>query len=198
MSIFPYVPVESWTPELKAEIPTGDISGAPRELGMFRIYAHRPELAVALMRYINALRQNRLLDDRLVELVRLRVAFHNQCRSCMSERLATDVGVTEDLVCSLEKPYEAPDLSDAEKAALRYADRFATNHLAIDDEMHQALLQHFTVEQVVELGMHCALFVGCGRLGATWNMQEDLSPHFQGDGQKTPWGATSDEVLIVS
>ena len=61
-----------------------------------------------------ALREHRLLPDRLVELVRLRVAFWNQCRSCMAVRYeeGVDDGLTEELVCSLERPYEAPDLSE--------------------------------------------------------------------------------------
>src|SRR6202000_1740076 len=67
------------------------------------------------------------LSRRLAELIRLRIAFHNRCRSCMAIRYgeALDDGVTDDLVCSLEKPYDAPDLTDAERAALRFADLFA-------------------------------------------------------------------------
>jgi AhpD family alkylhydroperoxidase len=59
------------------------------------------------------------LSPRLLELVRLRIAFHNQCRSCMSVRYesAIDDGLTEDAVCSLERPADAPDLSDAERTA---------------------------------------------------------------------------------
>ena len=46
-----------------------------------------------------ALKLGRLLPDRLVEIVRLRVAFHNQCRSCMAIRYtdAMNAGVDEDL-----------------------------------------------------------------------------------------------------
>jgi hypothetical protein len=47
---------------------------------------------------------------------------------------ALEDGLTEDLVCSLEKPMEAPDLTDAEKAAIHYADLAASNHLAISEE----------------------------------------------------------------
>src|SRR5438067_800874 len=81
-----------------------------------RIYSQRPELAKAHREYGEALRANRLLPARLLELVRLRVAFHNQCRSCMAIRYEDGAldGVTEALVCELEQPEEAPDLTDAE------------------------------------------------------------------------------------
>ena len=79
------------------------------EQGLMRYFAHCPEQALGLMAFGGALKQNRSLPDRLVELVRLRVAFFNQCRSCMAIRYADAVadGVTEGLVCSLERPQEA-------------------------------------------------------------------------------------------
>src|SRR5205085_8942641 len=89
----------------------------------------------ALLQFSAALKAHRTLPARLVELVRLRIAFHNQCSSCMAIRYpdAIEDGLTEDLVCSLETPMEADDLNDAERLAIRYGELFATNHLAIDD-----------------------------------------------------------------
>src|SRR3990172_7577276 len=78
-----------------------------------QIYAQRPELAQSFIAFGKTLRHERVLPDRLIELVRLRVAFWNQCRSCMAVRYeeGLDDGVTEALVCSLEKPEEADDLT---------------------------------------------------------------------------------------
>jgi alkylhydroperoxidase family enzyme len=99
-------------------------------------------------------------------------------------------GVTEDLVCSLEKPHEAPDLTDAERVALQYADLLANNHLAIGDAHYAELAEHFSEKEAVELGSWCAICIGFGRLSATWNMVEDLPERFQsgGDAPVTPWG----------
>jgi AhpD family alkylhydroperoxidase len=137
--------------------------------------------------------QHGRLPRRLVELVRLRIAFHNQCRSCMAIRYksAVDAGVTEDLVCSLERPYEAPDLTAAEKAALAYADRSATDHLAIDDAMFDELRLHFDEPQIVELGMYIAMCIGFGRLAAAWSMLEELPEAFQDKSEErlAPWQA---------
>lgn len=101
---------------------------------------------------------------------------------------AVDLGVDDDLVCSLEKPAEAPDLTDAERAALRFADLFATNHLAIDDAVYDDLRQYYTEKELVELGLHCALCVGGGRMAATWNVTEHVPEHLKGDGVVGPWG----------
>ena len=140
----------------------------------------------------------RQLPDRLVELVRLRVAFHNQCRSCMAIRYqdGVEAGIDEDLVCSLEKPQEANDLSDAEKAAINYGELFATNHLAINDSVYDNLRKYFSEEEIVELSITVAWFVGMGRLAATYHMVEELPKAFQNDdGNKlTPW---NEESIVV-
>jgi AhpD family alkylhydroperoxidase len=143
------------------------------------------------------------ISRRLVELMRLRIAFHNQCRSCMAMRYAAgaEAGVDETLVCSLEKPDEAPDLSDADRLALRYADLMATDHLSIDDAMYDGLREYYTNGEIVEIGQVCAFFVGFGRLDATWDLRDDLPEHFASKGAAseggivTPWG--SDEVMAV-
>ena len=168
----------------------------PLALGLMRIFAHRPEEAKAIAHLGGALRTHRLLPDRLVELMRLRVAYFNQCRSCMAVRYSNAIadGLTEDLVCSLEHPDSSDDLSDAEREAVRYAGLFAADHLSITDEIYDDLRRHFSEEQIVELGMQAAFFVGFGRLAATWNMIEELPPRFQGEGLRTPWGG---DVVVM-
>ncbi len=163
----------------------------PLELGLTRIFGHQPAMAAGLGAFGAALKVNRTLPERLIELVRLRVAFHNQCRSCMAMRYAdaVDAGVTEDLVCSLERPHEAPDLTAPERLALSYADLMATNHLAINDAFYTELKEHFSEKEIVEIGSWCAICVGFGRLSATWDMTEDLPERFQDtDKPVTPWG----------
>jgi AhpD family alkylhydroperoxidase len=196
MSRITKLPYEQWSPQLRS----GD-GPAPSaiELGISRIIAHRPEIALGLGQFTSALRLNRTLPERLMELVRLRIAFFNQCRSCMAVRYASavDDGLDEGAVCSLERPAEAADLSHMEKAAIRYGELMATDHLAIGDAVYDDLRVHFTEPQIVELGLWCALCVGIGRLAASWDMVEDLPEGFQSrDGATvTPWRG---ETTIVS
>lgn len=189
------LPPEEWTPSLVELVqPAGKTD---LELGNVRIYAHRPELAEAYVRFTREVRGATTLPARLVEIVRLRVAFHNQCRSCMAIRYADAVedGVSEDLVCSLETPSEAPDLTEAERAALRFADLLASDHLSISDETIAALREHYSEPEVVELGMHIALYVGYGRLSMAWDMVDELPDRFHDrDAAVTPWG--SDATVV--
>ncbi len=189
------VEIENWDPELRAM--TRADEATPLEQGLMRIFANVPELAKAFVGFGGAMKRSRTLPPRLVELVRLRVAFHNQCRSCMAIRYteAANDGVTEDLVCSLERPAQADNLTEAEKAAIDYGERMATNHLSIDDAVYDRLRQHFTEAQIVELGTTVAFFVGFGRLAATWHMVEELPKTFQ-ESKETlaPW---RQEAILV-
>ena len=182
------VPVEAFDPELRALVAADERTGL--ELGLLRVHAHRPSHAKAIVGLHAALWTDRLLPDRLLELVRLRIAFFNQCRTCMAIRYPGAIadGLTEDVVCSLQKPYEAPELTEAERAAIRYGELLATDHLAINDEVYDDLRRHFTEEEIVELGAYCAFCVGFGRLGATWNMIEELPQRFHEGDVATPWG----------
>ncbi len=195
MSRLTKIEPQDWPQELRDSIHPEQLTDL--EVGLMRFFAHRPELAQGLMQFGGALKTQRTLDNRLIELVRLRVAFFNQCRSCMAIRYtdALEDGLTEDMVCSLEKPAEAPNLTPAEKAAVRYGELFATNHLAIDDAVYDELRAHFSEAQIVELGMHVAFFVGFGRLAATWHMVEELPEAFQDASRElTPW---NEEAVVV-
>lgn len=185
---------EAWDPRLKAAVKPEQLSDL--EQGLTRFFAHCPEQALGLMGFGRALKLNRRLPERLVELVRLRIAFFNQCRSCMAIRYADAVadGVTEELVCSLERPQDAADLSAAEKAAIRFGELMATDHLAIGEATFAGLREHFSEAEIVELGMTCAFFVGFGRLAAAWHMVEELPPAFQKAAAIAPWGEDKIEV----
>lgn len=197
MSRVAKLPVDQWDPELRAMTLADEAT--PLEQGLLRIMAHAPEITKGYMQFAAAFANHRSLPRRLVELVRLRLAFHNQCRSCMAIRYrsAVDDGVTENLVCSLERPYEAPDLSEAERAALRYADLSATDHLSIDDAEFDALRRHFSEAQIVELGLWIANCIGFGRMAAAWNMIEELPQAYQRPAGATlsPW--TQQDAVVV-
>ena len=159
----------------------------------------RPELMQAMTDFEAKLKANRRLPERLIELVRLRIAFWNQCRPCMSIRYgeAVDDGLTEELVCSLEKPAAAPNLTPAEQAAVVFADRFASDHLSIGPDILMSLAEHFDEGEIAELGMHAAFFTGFGRMGAVFDTGAELpvGPR-RPDGERlTPWGV--EQPIVV-
>ena len=153
------------------------------------VMAHRAPLEAGLAGFQHALRTERVLPDRLHELVRL--------RGCMAGRYqeAIDDGLTEELVCSLERPQEAEDLTPAERAAIAYADLMATDHLAVGDATFEGLREHFTEPEIVELAINLAYLVGVGRLTASLNMLEGLPDRFLEGERATPWG--DGDVMVL-
>ena len=109
----------------------------------------------------------------------------------MRYQSAIEDGLDDDAVCSLERPADAENLSAAERSALRFAELFATDHLAIDDAVYDELRTHFSEDELVELGLHCAIALGVGRLSATWDVSDDL-PEQNGSAETlAPWTAGS-------
>lgn len=183
--------VSEFDEDLRAVLPPAALDARRGELGALQVWAQRPDVAIAWLRFSAALAAASELPARLVELVRLRVAFHNQCRSCMAVRsgTASAQGLDDDLVCQLEAPEEAPDLTAAERAALAYADLVATRHLDIDDAVFDRLREHFTEPEIIELGAHVGVFVGFGRVAMSWDLVDDLPERFHDrEGAVTPWG----------
>jgi AhpD family alkylhydroperoxidase len=116
-----------------AAVNTQDLGQGDRiNLGVAAIMGRLPAAAEALGSLTAALRANGTLPPRLLELVRLRIAFFNQCRSCIAVRYqsAIDDGLDEDAVCSLERPADAENLSAAERSALRFAELVHRAHQA--------------------------------------------------------------------
>ncbi len=189
------IQAQDWPDEMKDMIKPELLTDL--EQGLMRYFAHAPELVKGLAAFSGGLKANRTLPEKLVELVRLRVAFFNQCRSCMAIRYtdALNDGLTEDLVCSLEKPAEADNLTDAEKAAIRFGELMATDHLRIDDAVYAELKKYYSQAQIVELGMIVAFFVGFGRLAATFHMVDELPDAFrETEDEIAPWG---NEAIVV-
>ena len=96
---------EEWDPRIRDAVKPELLTDL--EQGLTRIFAHAPDLTLGMMGFAGALKTRRTLSERLVEVVRLRIAYFNQCRSCMAIRYtdAVNEGVTEDLVCLLEDPH---------------------------------------------------------------------------------------------
>jgi alkylhydroperoxidase family enzyme len=163
------VPWDGLTPDLRVLIREARESRALSSDLPVRIWAHRPRLAEAQLRLHAEIHEGRLLDGRLMELVRLRIADLNDCRACQVARKSDDVS-DQDVAClSADDPRFTP----REAAALRFAELFATDHRAIDDQVLAGLGRHFSAAEIVELGMFTALMLGAGRLAGVLRAYED-------------------------
>ena len=71
-------------------------------------------------------------------------------------------GATEDAVAKLAD-FEASDLPERTKVALRFADRMTGERPTVDPAFHAELRTHFTDDQILDLGMTIAFASGWQR-----------------------------------
>lgn len=107
-----------------------------------------------LLELSNGLRRD-LLGDRLVDLVLLRVSQINGCAFCidMHWRDLIRLGADPRHVNAVAGWREAPFFNERERAALEWAEIVTgTPHTDASDEAFARLRQHFTDEEIAELG----------------------------------------------
>jgi alkylhydroperoxidase family enzyme len=75
---------------------------------------------------------------------------------------ARHAGATEEKIAAIEDE-SSTLLSARERAAVRYADKLATDHHNISDAQWAELRQHFSEAEIIELTMHVTLYIGLGR-----------------------------------
>lgn len=160
MPRLPLVPVEGFPSQLRNALERGLASGMLSTPVPVQVWAHRPAAATAWLETLEQLHANGLLDARLRELVRLKIASITACRACQLAR-KTDSVDEEDVAC-LTSDHER--FTARERAALRYAELFAGDYLAIDDAVFEELARWFSAAETVELNLFCALMLAGGRM----------------------------------
>lgn len=96
--------------------------------------------------------------------------------------------MTEDLVRKLAD-YEASDLPERTKAALRLAEVVRSQGGAVDRALYDQLREHFSDEQVLDLGMCAAFLSGWQRFVEAFGVVPDR----WADGDPLPWEAILDD-----
>jgi len=71
-------------------------------------------------------------------------------------------GVTEQLYAHVAE-HGHPEYSDAEQVAIEYAEKFALDHLSIDEAFFDRLHAHFSDADILDLTICIATFVALGR-----------------------------------
>jgi alkylhydroperoxidase family enzyme len=87
-------------------------------------------------------------------------------------------GLTEDFYCQVGAPEGDSGLSPQERLAVEYAERFAGDHLSIDDPFFVRLRECFSDPEILDLTICLSAFLGLGRtlraLGITETSQTDV------------------------
>ncbi len=160
MPRLPLVPLAAMPAALQDAVARGQQNRMLSSATPVQVWAHRPKAALAWLALMDSLHSDSVLDERLRELVRLKIASITTCQACQLAR-KSDTVTEQDIAC-LSSASE--HFTPTEQAALAYAELFASDYMAIGDEHFARLDEFFSTEQVVELGMFCALMLAGGRM----------------------------------
>jgi alkylhydroperoxidase family enzyme len=125
----------------------------------------RPEMAAGMGKLSAAVYGNSQLSIREREAARWTLALINDCAVCRDTRAkdGTDAGATEPFYAEVSDWRSATDLSDRERLAAEFAERFAIDHLAMDDDLWARLHAAYSEEELADLTICCGCFLGMGR-----------------------------------
>jgi len=125
----------------------------------------RPEMAVGMGALSKAVYENTRLALREREAARWVIALVNDCAVCQDTRArqGEEAGVDEGFYGEVASWRTSEALSDRERLAAEFAERFALDHLAMDDAFWTRLHGVYADDELVDLTMCCGMFLGLGR-----------------------------------
>ena len=129
------------------------------------VWSLRPEMAGMVQKMITTAYQSSKLPAAEREVARMRVAQLNACNACATFRAPSvvEAGVTEEMYRDLDDWRTAPGYTERQRLAIEYAERFAIDHQAIDDELFVRLRSHFADDEILDLTLCLAVYLGLGR-----------------------------------
>ena len=125
----------------------------------------RPKMAAGMGKLSEAVYANSQLPVREREAARWTIALLNDCLVCRDTRAKDGlaVGADEPFYADATDWRAATTLSERERAAAEFAERFALDHLAMDDTLWDRMHALFSEEELADLTICCGMFLGMGR-----------------------------------
>ena len=72
--------------------------------------------------------------------------------------------LSEELYKSVSEWQTYSDFSDAERVAIEYAEKFATDHIALDDAFFGRMREYFSDEEILEISVCVGTWLMMGRI----------------------------------
>ena len=125
----------------------------------------RTDMAVGMGAFSEAVYGNTKLDLREREAARWTIALINDCVVCQDTRAThgSEAGIDEGFYAQVADWRESDALTAREKLAAEFAQRFALDHLAMDDDFWTRLHAEFADDELADLTICCGMFLGLGR-----------------------------------
>jgi alkylhydroperoxidase family enzyme len=126
---------------------------------------HRPAMAQGMGALSDAVYGNSQLPLREREAARWTIALLNDCAVCRDTRAraAPAAGIDEDFYAAIADWRASDLLTPRERTAAEFAERFALDHQAMDDAWWGRVRDLFGDDEIADLVMCCATFLGLGR-----------------------------------
>ncbi len=140
----------------------------PGDTDFERVFALHPDLYDPLRDFYSLFWTKALLDPVLLELCRLRVAqlLGTESELRIRYRTALDAGVDETLVAALPSWPTSPAFTEAQRAALTFAEQWVVDPHGIDSALRDQVADHVGIPGLVALCEALALFEGFDRFRA--------------------------------
>lgn len=128
----------------------------------------RPEMAKGMGKFSAAVYGTTELGVREREAARWTIALINHCAVCQDTRATQGPaeGIDEGFYAEVANWRESEVLSDRERLAAEFAQRFALDHLTMDDAFFDKMRTAYTDEELADLSICCGMFLGLGRMMA--------------------------------
>lgn len=125
----------------------------------------RTEMAVGMGALSEAVYGNTQLPLREREAARWTIALINDCEVCQDTRARDGAAadITDGFYAEVANWRESEALSPREKLAAEFAQRFALDHLAMDDAFWARMHAEFADDELADLTICCGMFLGMGR-----------------------------------
>jgi len=126
----------------------------------------RPAMAKGMGQLSEAVYTNTRLSIRERESARWTIALINDCAVCRDTRARDGeaAGADETFYDQVASWRTSRGLNEREKMAAEFAERFALDHLGMNDDMWNRLRSVFTDDEIADLTMCCGAFLGLGRV----------------------------------
>lgn len=137
--------------------------------------AHNPQALVPFLAFYQS--AGKSLDRRLWEMIYLRVSFLNGCHYCAQHHIASSksVGLAVEDWQALKSGDFNP-FSEAERAALAYAEKLTQAPGSVGNADVEQLCPHFRVEQIMDLHLLVGLANLMNRFTAPLGLELEFSP----------------------
>lgn len=125
----------------------------------------RPDMARGMGALSAAVYDNTQLPVREREAARWIIALVNDCAVCQDTRArqGATAGIDDGYYASVADWRTSSDLTDRERLAAEFAERFALDHRSMDDTFWRRMQAQYRDDELADLVMCCATFLGLGR-----------------------------------